>query len=1024
MNATTLLFQKEGTLTRKPAEKVSFNQYLRAPDPDPPRQFTINLIVNLLLRLFAFLFNHRKKLNAWMKSTEGWINFSVGIRSRDNTVQQSIIFNDGKVRARWGISEKMDTALVFRTPRMIIKMLTVTPDEMMIMLVENRMNIEGSMACMNLFNFYLNLLLGKSQQKYVEKKKQANIKGKKQEAGAIDTCHRSERTKRRNSRISGSPVDPGVKHLSDQFIPQYGLEDFPRLAKLHEIAFTTTPKICHERPKLLTDWHMEHGFETDKNGNEWNPELRQAQAYKYLMENRKPVIWPEDLLAGTHGTSRITPLCYPDASGLTIWGELISCRDRELAPYIIDDESINVLHHHVFPYWLRRNLREWVRDQYGEPLCQRIDEHLAAYLIWKTIGMSETVPDIEKIFAIGTKGMIREIEDELQRDTRADEKKKNTLHAMIISLEGMNAYARNLAAQTARDAEKESDPARKAELLELHRILSKVPENPPETLHEAVQVSWLTKVALQMENSNDGLGFGRLDQRYQPFFEADISKCKTEEEREEYVKRAIELVGCLFMKATDHLTLNPDIANHIFGGSPPGQTITIGGVTAEGEDAVNDMTYIILKVTELLGLNDPNVNARYHREKNSAEYLRRCNDVNYITGATPSLHNDVAMIKALTQHGYAIEDVREWSATGCVEPTMCGRHSGHTSAINISIVAALEMAMNNGHHPLMGWDLGPETGLPERGDFATFDEFFSAFEAQYRMLIEQSIEYNNLLGLMYQKYRPSNLMSAFTRGCVEKGRTVVHGGAKYNSSGATCIGLADVTDSMMAIKKLVYDEKKVSFADMKRAISENFVNDPALHAMATTKVPFFGSGSDEAVDMANRIIAFTHDTYGSIDNYRGGTHHTGFWSMSSHATYGRLSGALPSGRLAGKSFTPGLTPEPNASKNLLDNLRDVAKLDPTGLDDNIAFNVKVVPGGGDSHEQVVQNIFSYAKTYFDLGGMQMQLNVMSTDMMRDAMVNPEHYRHLLVRISGYCAYFTQLDRDAQMELIERAEYGL
>jgi len=146
--------------------------------------------------------------------------------------------------------------------------------------------------------------------------------------------------------------------------------------------------------------------------------------------------------------------------------------------------------------------------------------------------------------------------------------------------------------------------------------------------------------------------------------------------------------------------------------------------------------------------------------------------------------------------------------------------------------------------------------------------------------------------------------------------------------------------------------------------------------------------------------------------------------MSSHATYGRLSGALPSGRLAGKSFTPGLTPEPNASKSLLDNLRDVAKLDPTGLDDNIAFNVKVVPGGGDSHEQVVQNIFAYAKTYFDLGGMQMQLNVMSTDMMRDAMVNPEHYRHLLVRISGYCAYFTQLDRDAQMELIERAEYGL
>ena len=188
------------------------------------------------------------------------------------------------------------------------------------------------------------------------------------------------------------------------------------------------------------------------------------------------------------------------------------------------------------------------------------------------------------------------------------------------------------------------------------------------------------------------------------------------------------------------------------------------------------------------------------------------------------------------------------------------------------------------------------------------------------------------------------------------------------------------------------------------------------------KVPFFGSGSDEAVAMANRVARFAHDTYGAHRNFRGGPYTTGFWSMSNHVAFGTLSGALPTGRLNGKAFTPGLTPEPNASKNLLDNIRDVARLDPHNMNNNIAFNVKVVPGASDSHEQVVERMYSYVKTYFDLGGMQMQMNVVTSEMLRDAMAHPENYRNLLVRISGYNAYFVTLNRDMQIELIERAEY--
>jgi len=216
----------------------------------------------------------------------------------------------------------------------------------------------------------------------------------------------------------------------------------------------------------------------------------------------------------------------------------------------------------------------------------------------------------------------------------------------------------------------------------------------------------------------------------------------------------------------------------------------------------------------------------------------------------------------------------------------------------------------------------------------------------------------------------------------------------------------------------------VTFAQLKEAVDSNFETDPALRAMASSKVPFFGSGSDEAVDMANRVARFAHDTYLAHRNYRGGPYTTGFWTMSNHVAFGTLTGALPSGRLASKAFTPGLTPEPNASKNLLDNIRDVARLDPHNMNNNMAFNVKVVPGADDTHERVVENMYSYAKTYFDLGGMQMQMNVVTSDMLRDAMAHPENYRNLLVRISGYNAYFVTLNRDMQTELIERAEYRI
>ncbi len=478
------------------------------------------------------------------------------------------------------------------------------------------------------------------------------------------------------------------------------------------------------------------------------------------------------------------------------------------------------------------------------------------------------------------------------------------------------------------------------------------------------------------------------------------------------------------MRCTDHLPLVPDIGNYLFGGSSSDQAITLGGVTPDDKDAVNDMTYICLKVTEILGIRDPNVNARFNTKENSDTYLKKLCEVNLITAATPSMHNDEIVMKSLEEFNYKQEDLRDWAATGCVEPTLSGKHMGHTNCMMMNMVAALEMAMNNGKHPLMNWKVGPETGDIGNDDFKSFDDFYSAFKKQFKFLIDNSVEYNNMLGVAHRNVRPTPMLSSLIDGTVTEGKDVTKGGAKYNSSGAACIGLADVTDSLMAIKKIVFDDRSVSFDELKQAIDNNYENNPVLLAMATKKVPFFGSGSGEALDMANSIAKFTHDSYNKHTNYRGGKYTSGFWSMSNHVVFGTLSGALPSGKLKGKAFTPGLTPEPNASKNLLDNIRDVAKLDPHNMNNNIAFNVKVVPGRNDTHVDVVENIYNYVKTYFDLGGMQMQLNVVTSAILRDAVVHPEDYRNLLVRISGYNAYFVTLNSDIQNEIIERAEYGL
>ena len=977
-----------------------------------------NGLANAVLRFMALALGNLKNKQEFLKTKDGWMNFSIGLTTEDGAVKQSIHFAGGKAHVESSITG-VDTLLTLQDTSVLAQLATLPPNEVLNLMLKNKMSSSGNMAYLEYFNLLISVLMKDKQIKQM-----AQQKAEREEYGKTMSDAPAPTGKRpRKEFIKADSVDAGVKCLQDDpYLTDYAIEDFPRLEKYLEYHHKGTPEVCTERAAILTDFFRENGFELKPDGTPWVPEVRQGKAFRYLMENRKPIIRKGNLIAGTTTTKTIGVPVYPDGVGLIFWGELLTVQDRMLNAYApLTKAEIKKLNSDVFPYWMHRNFREYVREKYGEPKCQQLDERWAAIFMWKTVALSHTILDYPKLLKKGLRGIIAEVKEERDKEGNSQEK-IDYLNSMIDCCEGVIAYARNLAEQARFEANEETDPVRKAELKVIADAVAHSPEYPPRNMDEAVNAIWIHWVGVHMESTNAGFSLGRMDQWLQPYFESDMAKLGTKEEKDAYVKHVLELLGCFYINCQDHLPIIPDIGNYLFGGSSSDQAITLGGITPDGEDAVNDMTYVFLKVTEMMSMRDPNINARYNAEKNSMTYLKRLCEVNVNTTSTPSIHNDTVVMASLVDHNYDPQDLNDWSATGCVEPTISGKHIGHTNCMMFNMVAALEMALYNGYHPLMRWQLGPMTGEVEY--FDTFDKFFDAFTVQLANLADLACEYNNLLGEAHSVIRPTPFMSTMVEGCTEKGIDCTKGGAKYNSSGTACIGLADIVDSLMAIKTLVYEQNAYTLRDMVNAIRANFEGYEVMRNRILTEVPRFGGNSDEAVAMANRVTKFMKDCFWEHKNFRGGHYTTGFWSMSNHVAFGTLAGALPSGRLAGLPFTPGLTPEANASKSLLDNIKDVTRLEPTSMNNNIAFNVKVNPSPKDTHAQTVEHLTSYAKAYSTLGGMQMQFNVVSSDTMRAAMANPDAYRDLMVRISGYNAYFTGLNKELQLELIRRADYGM
>lgn len=795
--------------------------------------------------------------------------------------------------------------------------------------------------------------------------------------------------------------------FDDPSFPQMTLASFPRLQRLRQQSLASRAEVCIERARWVTRSLRASGAQSPC------PPMatRYSRAVQEFLRQKAPLFPDDNLLAGTTTSKPFGAPVYPELTGLTIWPELDTMSHRTKNPQKITPEDAAELNLQIFPYWLGESILEATRTREKNPPEMQLFEKIVFFLAGKAGALSHTVPCYRVALENGVGWLIAEARQ--RGDAATAPEQKVFYESMATSLGGIVAYAANLSRRAGELAARETSPERRQNLEAMAAVCAQVPYGPARTFREAVNSLWLLQVAIHAENINMAISPGRLDQILYPWYCRDLAAGTLS------VEDAVELVGCLWLKLNDNTNLVPETAEELFGGAGTVPAVTLGGVTPDGRDGVNDLTYIMLKATELLKTRDPSVNARYHPEVNSTAYLRRVADVIRTTRSVPALYNDLSAIASLVNQGVSPEHARDYAIIGCVELSASGRSYDASSSIMLNLVAALELALYNGKRPVTGEaQIGPRTGEPE--SFKSYADFEAAFRGQLAWLISQAVRLNESLGRTHQEKLPTPLLSALFEGPMDKGVDLICGGALYNASGATHIGFADTVDSLGAIEQTVFQEQRFTLPEVIAGMKSNFTGEyRAMGAWLAGKAPKYGTDDPLATKNAQRLVSFLYDTYQGYVNYRGGRYRPAYWTMTNHAGQGKLAGALPSGRGAGTVFASGITPVSQAAGSLPECLAAVGGLDPCHLPGGEAFNMKMVPvASAEDFDRFV----AYLGTYFSFGGLHIQFNLMDYALLRDAKAHPDNYPDLLVRVSGYSAYFRDLSDAMKDEIITRTAY--
>ena len=827
-----------------------------------------------------------------------------------------------------------------------------------------------------------------------------------------------------------------------------------RISRLVENLYRKMPEIEPDRAVLLTESYRE---------TEGEPIImRRAKAFAHILAHIPITIREEELVVGSSTLAPRGCQTFPEFSYEWLEAEFDTIEKRSADPFYISEDTKKKLRE-VHKYWKGKTTSELALSYMAPEAAAAIEHNIFTPGNYFYNGVGHVTVQYEKVLEIGLEGIIREAARELAACNVGDgdyARKHCFLEAVIMSCAAVIGYAGRYAALAKQEAEACTDKKRKEELLQIASVCERVPARGAHSFHEACQSFWFIQQLLQMESSGHSISPGRFDQYMYPYYQKDMAEGKITRDE------AQELVDCIWVKLNDLNKARDAASAEGFAGYSLFQNLIVGGQNENGEDVTNDLSFLCIWASAHVFLPQPSLSVRVwnctpHELLVEAAKLTR-------TGiGLPAYYNDEVIIPSLMNRGLTLEDARTYNIIGCVEPQKAGKTEGWHDAAFFNMCRPLELVFSNGKDK--GEQVGLATGPVEQ--MGTFEEFYDAYKKQMEYCISLLVNADNAIDTAHADRCPLPFLSSMVDDCMKRGKTVQEGGAVYNFTGPQGFGIANVADSLYAVKKLVFEEKKVTLSEYKKALALNFgkgfdsitvqeMTEEIIKELAKAgqqpsqaqiagivkgimnteipdkdrelcekllamidEIPKYGNDIEE-VDSFAREVAYTYTK--PLQNYRnprGGIFQAGLYPVSANVPLGAQTGATPDGRLAHTPVADGVSPTagrdihgPTATAN------SVSKLDHGIASNGTLLNQKFHPSAL-SGDEGLNNFVALIRSYFDQKGSHMQFNVVDRNTLLDAQKYPEKYRHLVVRVAGYSALFTTLSRSLQDDIIRRTEQG-
>ena len=828
----------------------------------------------------------------------------------------------------------------------------------------------------------------------------------------------------------------------------------PRIQKLVDALYEHMPVIESARAKLITESYKE---------TEGEPIItRRAKAFAHILHNIPIIIRDNELIVGSSTIAPRGCQTFPEFSYEWLEAELDTVATRTADPFEIAEETKAELKE-ADKYWKGKTTSELATSYMAPEAIKAIEHNIFTPGNYFYNGVGHVTVKYWEVLEIGFEGIMEKAQKELDGCSVGDgnyARKSHFLEAVILSCKAVIDYAGRYAKLAQEMVAQTSDPVRKQELFVIAENCSRVPAKGAQNFYEACQSFWFVQQLLQMESSGHSISPGRFDQYMYPYYKKDMEAGTITREF------AQELMDCIWVKLNDLNKCRDAASAEGFAGYSLFQNLIAGGQNKEGEDVTNDLSVMCIQASMHVHLPAPSLSVRVWNGS-PHEFLIKAAELTRTGIGLPAYYNDEVIIPALQNRGLSLEDAREYNIIGCVEPQKAGKTEGWHDAAFFNMCRPLELVFSN------GMDKGEMVGIPT-GDVTqmkTFDEFFDAYKKQMEYCISLLVNADNAIDVAHAERCPLPFLSCMIDDCLKEGKSVQEGGAVYNFTGPQGFGIANMADGLFAIRKLVYEDKKVSMKELKEALAWNYdkgldaqsagdMTEMIMKAMqkagrnvdASTaegllktfmgmkpgeqkiqrfkeihdmidEVPKFGNDIPE-VDYFAREVAYTYSKpLQKYNNPRGGKFQAGLYPVSANVPLGGQTGATPDGRYAHTPVADGVSPSAGKDvKGPTAAATSVSRLDHFIVSNGTLFNQKFHPSALSGREGL-EKFVALIRGYFDQKGMHMQFNVVDRQTLLDAQEHPEKYKHLVVRVAGYSALFTTLSRSLQDDIIRRTEQG-